>query len=80
MWHKINEFTREGLSISQISRKLEVDRSTVRRYQQLSEEEFLSSPYCKRRSRSKLSGYKDLIVNQLEFCNELSSSQIHDRL
>lgn len=80
MWYKVNEFIREGLNISQISRKLELDRATVRRYLHLSEEDFLTSAYYNRNRLSKLSVYKEFIVEQLEFCNELSSSQIYDRL
>ncbi len=80
MWHKVNELNEKGLNKSQISRKLRLDRATVRRYLGLNEEEFVSSPSYQRARVSKLSSYEDFIVEQLKLCQELSSSQIYDHL
>ena len=40
MWYKINELSRKNLTQVQIAALLDVNRSTVRRYQMMSEAEF----------------------------------------
>lgn len=80
MWHKINELNSKGFNKSQISRHLDLDRGTVRKYLKMSESEFLSSSTYKRDYSSKLDPYRNKIISYLEFCQDLSSSQIHDRL
>lgn len=80
MWYKVNELKRDGLNKSQISRKLGIDRGTVRHYLRLSEEEFLCSGICQREYSHKLDGYEPFIVDLLHQYPDFSSRQIEDRL
>lgn len=80
MWHKVTELKLKGLNKSQISRKLYIHRDTVSRYLSMSEDEFIQSSSYKRVYISKLECYRDKILSYLSFCQDLSSSQIHDRL
>ena len=80
MWYKISELSRDGLNKSQISRKLGIDRGTVRQYLRMSEEEFLSSSICHREYSHKLDSYETFIVDLLRVFPGFSSRQIEDRL
>ena len=80
MWYKVNELSRDGLNKSQISRKLGIDRGTVRQYLGMSEDEFLSSSICQREYSHKLDLYEGFIVDLLTRYSGYSSRQIEDRL
>lgn len=80
MWYKVKELHRDGLNKSQISRKLGIDRGTVRQYLRMSEDEFLSSGICNREYSHKLDGYEPFIVGLLRRYPGFSSRQIEDRL
>ena len=80
MWYKVKELHRDGLNKSQISRKLGIDRGTVRQYLRMSEEEFLSSGICCREYSHKLDTYEPFIVGLLRRFPGFSSRQIEDRL
>ena len=41
MWYKVRELQSKGLNKTQIGKHLGVDRSTVRRYLQMSREDFV---------------------------------------
>ena len=56
MWYKVTNLFSKGLNKSQISRKLDIDRSRARRYLQINEEEFLHSNSYKRQYDHKLDG------------------------
>ena len=80
MWYKVNELSRDGLNKSQISRKLGIDRGTVRQYLSMGEDEFLSSSICQREYSHKLDSYESFIVDLLSRYSGYSSRQIEDRL
>ena len=80
MWYKVNELSRDGLNKSQISRKLGIDRGTVRQYLSMGEDEFLSSSICQREYSHKLDIYESFIVDLLRRYSGYSSRQIEDRL
>ncbi len=80
MWYKVNNLKEIGLNNSQISRNLSIHRQTVSRYLSMSEEEFKRSGIYSRTYTSILDGYRDSILSHLEFCSDLSASQIHDLL
>lgn len=81
MWHKVNEFLRNGLSQRQISCLLGVHRDTVRRYQQMSEAEFASELQREtRRHQCKLEPYRGFVVQELQDAPYLSSAQVFDHL
>ncbi|MEI6823805.1 MAG: IS21 family transposase [Bacteroidota bacterium] len=80
MWYKVKELNSKGLNKSQISRELSLDRSTVRKYLNMNEEDFyqwIEKPRC---LPNKLQDYYDFIKKLLEGCSSLSASQIEDRL
>jgi len=80
MWYKVKELSAEKLCVSQISKKLNLHRSTIKRYLGMNEEEFLSSNSYKRVFNYKLDDYEKFIHSRLETHPYLSSAQIHDRL
>ena len=80
MWYKISELSRDGLNKSQISRKLGIDRGTVRQYLRMSEEEFLRSSICHREYSHKLDSYEPFVVDLLRRFPGFSCRQIEDRL
>ena len=59
----IRELSDSGYRIAEISKKLEVDRKTVRKY--LSQEDFSPTPPVKQSSPSKLDPYKPKILEWL---------------
>lgn len=80
MWCKCKELFVKGLSIRQISRELGIDRKTVKRYIQMSREEFKASDVYQRRYKRILDPYENYVKTSLEAHPELSSSQIYDWL
>lgn len=80
MWNKVRELKSIGLNNSQISRELSIYRGTVRKYLQMSEEEFLRSGSYRRSYTHKLDPYEAYIHKLLDGSPYLSSSQVHDRL
>lgn len=80
MWNKVRNLKSLGLNKSQISRKLRIDRGTVRKYLRMSESEFLESECYKRHYEYKLKSYEDYVLDDLRDFPFLSSSQIHDHL
>ena len=80
MWYKVHELNQKDYSKSRISRETGLDRTTVRRYLQMTENEFhnwISNP---RKMPLKLSIYTDFVRKELEGCPELSAAQIEDHL
>lgn len=80
MWYKVKELSAEKLCISQISKELNLHRSTVKRYLYMNEDEFLSSNSYQRVYNYKLDTYETFIHSKLKAHPYLSSAQIHDRL
>lgn len=81
MWYKVNQLSRENLTQHQIALKLGVDRSTVRRYQRMTEDDFNSMLQREAgRHACKLDRYREFIVKQLQDYPFLSSPQILDHL
>ena len=80
MWSKINELKREGHSINKIKLLTGHDRKTIRKYLDMSEEEFLGKGCCVRVYGSRLDKYRPFIVERLENHHFLSSAAIHSQL
>ena len=80
MWSKINQLKREGHSISRIKMLTGHDRKTIRKYLEMSEEEFLAGGCCVRHYGSRLDKYRDFIVTRLRSYPFLSSAAIHTQL
>ena len=56
MWYKVRELQSKGLNKTQIGKHLGVDRSTVRRYLQMSREDFARRRNSHRKYTLKLAG------------------------
>ena len=81
MWYKVNELSRKNYSQSQISSVLGVNRSTVHRYQSMSEHDFNELLHREAtRHGCKLDDYHDFIVKELQDAPFLSSAQVLDHL
>lgn len=80
MWHDVHRLQEQGLNKSQISKELDMDRGSVRKYLRMSEEEFLSSESYKRQYELKLDDYEPFVVEQLKQFPYLSAAQIEDKL
>jgi transposase len=80
MWYEVQKLTSSGLNKSQIKRETGLDRATIRKYQQISEEDFHKWVQEKRRMPKKLQNYHDYVKKELELKPYLSASQIEDRL
>jgi transposase len=80
MWYKIRELKSEKLTNRQIAAKLEIHRTTVSRYLSMTADEFKASQSYQRTYSGILNKYEQNVYTQLDFCNDLSASQIHDRL
>ena len=80
MWNKVNELkSTGGLNVSQISRQLSIDRKTVRKLLRINLQDFLGVLQNNHRKK-KLSCYEGFIKSKLEFCSDLSSACIGDKL
>lgn len=79
MWSKVNQFLSEKLKYSQIAKKLGIDPRTVKRLSQIDFETYRQSLDSKIKVK-KLSKYEEFIKDKLEFCEDLSSASIEDKL
>ena len=80
MWYKIKELSSKGLNKSQISRELELDRGTVRRYLNMTEDSFHKWLEQPRHLPKKLTSYYHYVKTILERHPYLSAAQVEDRL
>ena len=81
LWDKVKTLLSEKLTVAQVSRILGIDRKTVRKYRDMSQEQIsaLVDNEVKRRL-CKLEAYRAFTVNLLKEKPMLSSPQVHDRL
>ena len=80
LYFQIKQLLQEKFTISQISEKLSISRTTVYFYSGMSEEDFLVWVKQVRKKSKKLSPYEDQIKKRLSKYPELSGYQIHDWL
>lgn len=80
MWYKVRELQSKGLNKTQIGKHLGVDRSTVRRYLQMSREDFVRRRNSHRKYTLKLAGYEEYVRGTLEEYPYISAARIHDWL
>jgi len=81
MYHEVHRQHREnGLKPAQISRKLGLDRRTVRKYLAMSEKEYLDFINNHVSREKLLIPYEEFIKTRLESCPEASAAQVHDWL
>ena len=80
MWYKVRELQSKGLNKTQIGKHLGVDRSTVRRYLQMSREDFVRRRNSHRKYTLKLAGYEEYVRGTLEEYPYISAARMHDWL
>ena len=80
MWYKVKELWGQGLNKSQIKSELRIDRSTIRRYLSMSEEQFLAWIQTPRHLPKKLKEYRSFVKGLLDAAPYLSAAQVEDRL
>ena len=80
MWYQVKKLHQQGFNKSQISRQSELDRGTVRKYLQMSEEEFHSWLSEPKNLPLKLSKYLPFVKKELQNFPAFSAAQIEDRL
>lgn len=80
MWYQVQQLTKDGLNKSQIRVETGLDRKTIRKYQNQTEDEFHNWIKVARNLPKKLSMYRDFVKNLLVAKSYLSAAQIEDRL
>lgn len=80
MWYEVHRLNDQGLNKSQISKELEMDRGSVRKYLRMNEAEFLASESYQRQYDLKLDKYETYVVDLQKGFPFLSAAQIEDRL
>ncbi len=80
MWYKVRELQLEGLNKTQIGIYLGVNRKTVRRYLNMTMEEFVKKQSSHRKYRLKLENYEQYVRANLEEYPYISAARIHDWL
>lgn len=80
MWYKVQELHEKKLTISRISRETSLDRATVRKYIEISEQEFHDQIKKGRNLPLKLEKYIPFVKEELKNCEDLSCAQIEDHL
>lgn len=74
MWYKVKELKSKGLNKTQIARCLGINRNTVRKYQSMSESEFMNSQSYRRNYNHKLDPYEDFVHKSLVIVKTCSDS------
>ena len=80
MWYKINELKTKGLNKSQISQELGLSRKTVRKYQNMNDEDFQQWINQSKNLPLKLKDFFGFVRQLLKVHPYLSSAQVEDRL
>jgi len=80
MWYKVQELTEKGLNKSQIRRETDLDRATIRKYQEMEEDAFHNWLKEVRHLPKKLSRYREYVKGILGKAPYLSAAQVEDRL
>jgi len=80
MFHEIHRLKREGFSDAWIARFLVLNRRTVKKYLNMSEEEYLSFKDSGQPRKKLLAPYEEFVRIRLEECPEASAAQVHDWL
>lgn len=80
MYHEIQKLYRAGYKTARISRKLGMNRRTVKKYLAMSEEEFIDYKHSRSNRERLLDNYEDYVRSRLEDCPEASAAQVHDWL
>lgn len=80
MYYEVQKLKREGLKTAQISRCLVLDYRTVKKYLEMSEEEYQDFLDLQSTRHKILAPYEDYVKARLEACEDASAAQVHDWL
>ncbi|GAB2319961.1 IS21 family transposase [Alkalibacterium sp. s-m-22] len=80
LYHEIHKLNRLGFNISQIKRKVGVDRDTIRKYLSMDYEEMSEWTSALQNRQKKLGSHEEVIVDWLKEHPDLSAAQIEDWL
>ena len=80
MYNKVKNLFEKGLSISQISRSIGLDRKTVRKYLNMKEQKFEAYLTSMASRRRKLESYESFVRDRIEQCPDCSAAQVEDWL
>lgn len=80
MYHEIHRLSRLGFSISKIGRFLVLNRRTVKKYLQMTEEEYEQNLLLLQCRNKILTPYEPFVVEKLTLFPDTSTAQIHDWL
>ena len=80
MFHEIHRLKREGFSEAWIARRLVLNRRTVKKYLQMSEDKYLSFKDSGQPRKKLLAPYEEFVRTRLEECPDASAAQVHDWL
>ncbi|MGB8491448.1 MAG: IS21 family transposase [Bacteroidales bacterium] len=80
MFHEIHRFKRLGFSAAWIGRFLVLDRRTVKKILNMSEEEYFTFKNVQQPRKKRLDPYEDFVRIRLEECPDASAAQVHDWL
>ena len=80
MFHEIHKLKREGFSDAWIARHLVLNRRTVKKYLNMSEEEYLTYKDSGQPRKKRLAPYEEFVCTRLEECTDASAAQVHDWL
>ena len=80
MYFEVHKLKREGLKIAQISRCLVMDYRTVKKYLEMSEDDYQDFLELQSTRHKILVSYEDFVKARLEACEDASAAQVHDWL
>lgn len=78
MYHEIHRLSRLGFSISKIGHHLVMNRRTVKKYSQMTEEEYEQNLLRLQHRNKILTPYESFVAEKLKSFTDTSSAQIHD--
>ncbi|MGZ4023512.1 MAG: IS21 family transposase [Flavisolibacter sp.] len=79
-YHLVNQFHRDGFSISYISKHFGLDWRTVKKYLSMTEPEYEAFLHIQSQRRKELEAYEGFVKSRLSKFPETSAAQMHDWL
>jgi transposase len=77
---KIQELKQKGYSQRQVKRQEGISRGTVRKYWEMSEDEYAQYRISSKSRQKKLDEHREYIVGELKKHSEITGAIIHDHL
>ena len=80
MYHQIHEMYRNGWKVARIASFLVINRRTVSKYLDMTEDEFLDYQQLIRTRKRELDAYEGFVKIKLEMYPQTNAAQMHDWL